>query len=70
MIKNDFVKKILITIAGTFLVIIGLIGWLLPIVPGFFLVIIGLPMMLVMTPWAEKIKNIMDHIFKKQSKTP
>ena len=58
MPKNEFIKKIFLTIAGTILVIIGLIGWLLPIIPGFFLIVIGLPMMLVFTPWGEKVRNL------------
>ena len=70
MVNNEFIKKILITLAGAFLVIIGLIGWLLPVLPGLFLVFIGLPMMLVLTPWGEKVKKMMTQFFKKQVKTP
>jgi uncharacterized protein YqgC (DUF456 family) len=60
MPKNEFIKKIFITIAGTILVIVGLIGWLLPVVPGFFLIVIGLPMMLVLTPWGEKVRKLIN----------
>jgi hypothetical protein len=56
--KHTLLKKILITILGTFLVIVGTIGWLIPVIPGFPLIIIGLPMMLILTPWSEKIKHL------------
>jgi UPF0716 family protein affecting phage T7 exclusion len=65
MKMNQLIKKILITIAGTLLVIIGIIGWLLPIVPGFFLIVIGLPMMFILTPWSEKINSFINRILKK-----
>lgn len=65
---NRILKKIIITIFGTVLVIVGLVGWLMPVIPGFPLVIIGLPMMLALTPWAEKVKSVMNKIIENVKK--
>lgn len=38
-------KRIIYPIVGAVLIILGIAGWLVPIVPGFPLIIVGLPLL-------------------------
>jgi uncharacterized membrane protein YbaN (DUF454 family) len=38
-------KKIIYPIAGFLLILLGIIGWLLPVVPGFPFLIMGVPLL-------------------------
>ena len=50
-------------IVGGILVILGTIGWLLPIVPGFFLVIIGFPLLFCFHPRVElRVRRLLHNI--------
>ena len=61
--RKTILKKIMLTLLGSLFVLIGLIGWLMPVIPGFPLIIIGLPMMLALTPWAEKVEKFLKKLF-------
>jgi amino acid permease len=46
-------QRLVYPIVGFILIFLGVILWLLPIVPGFFLIIIGLPMLFCFHPRVE-----------------
>ncbi len=44
------VARLLTALAGVVLILLGLILWILPVVPGFGLVLVGLPMVMAVHP--------------------
>jgi uncharacterized membrane protein YbaN (DUF454 family) len=61
-------------IAGVFVAIVGVIGWILPFVPGLPLVIIGLSMMATIHPaahrWCQRLKSKFASSFHKLNAKP
>jgi uncharacterized membrane protein YbaN (DUF454 family) len=51
---NQKVKRVLITIAGYFFLLLGVIGSLLPIMQGWIFFLIGLALLSRTTPWARR----------------
>jgi uncharacterized membrane protein YbaN (DUF454 family) len=48
---------------GIILIILGIIGWLLPVVPGFPLIIIGLPLLFCFHPRLElRVRKLMQRL--------
>ena len=58
-------KKISLIIAGIALILIGLVGWLIPILPGWPFVFVGLS--LIAPTFARKIRHRIFRKFKKES---
>jgi hypothetical protein len=48
--KQSWYKIVFISISGLVLVVIGVVGWILPIIPGVPLIVIGIPMILTVHP--------------------
>ena len=46
-------KRIIYPLVGMILIILGIIGWLVPIIPGVPLIIIGLPLFVCISPRLE-----------------
>lgn len=63
------VRRIVIAIAGGILIILGLVGWIVPIIPGFPLIIVGVPMVIAVHPaldraarrWARRLYEKLRH---------
>jgi hypothetical protein len=51
-------KRIAVTIAGSFLVLAGLAGLILPIVPGWLLIIPGLALLATEYVWAQRLLKV------------
>ena len=52
--NHSLLRRILIAGAGAILIILGLIGWIIPIIPGFPLVFVGIPMVIAIHPAVDK----------------
>lgn len=67
-------QRIAYPFAGIILIILGIIGWLLPIVPGFPLILIGVPLVACFHPKLEhavraKMRTIGQAIKRRFKKT-
>ena len=63
-------QRIIYPVIGAILIVLGIIGWLVPIIPGFPLIIIGLPLFVCINPrfelWARRLMRKMGQAVKKR----
>jgi uncharacterized protein YqgC (DUF456 family) len=57
MLARKNIKKII----GAILIVLGIIGWMLPIVPGMLIVIIGLELLGLRMIFQNKIKSYFEN---------
>ncbi len=51
-------QRLVYPIVGLFLIALGLIGWIIPIIPGFPLIIIGFPLLFCFHPRIEAFVRV------------
>ncbi|MBN2145162.1 MAG: hypothetical protein JW774_11110 [Candidatus Aureabacteria bacterium] len=57
-------KKILYPLIGIGLILMGIVGWIIPVIPGFPLIIIGVPLLFFFNrTYERKAKHLIKKIF-------
>ena len=67
-VKRPMWQRLVLPILGLLLIAIGIVGWIIPIIPGFPLIIIGIPLLFAFSGRMEsKIRTYFFGMIKRLS---
>ncbi len=58
--QRPLYRRVIAGVLGALLIVVGLVGWLVPVIPGFFLVPIGILLIAATSKWCAKCVNALE----------